>query len=406
MAHAPDDNDNNTPADSALPLLETALAARHRALGARMVPFAGYAMPVQYADGIMAEHLWTREHAGLFDVSHMGMYWLGGADLPALAEALEHRIPADVAGLAPGQIRYSQLLNDDGGIIDDLMVSLPVIHGVANSYFLVLNAGRKHIDAAYIQARLPAGMTLSPYAGRSLIALQGPQAWDVLAERLHNPAAVEAELDFMTCQTASIRIGAGEGAGVWANVLLSRCGYTGEDGVEMAVADSDAPRLWDALLADPRVKPVGLGARDSLRLEAGLCLYGADIDETTSPVEADLTWSIPKKRRVLGGFPGSSRIKAELIQGPKRKRVGLTIEGRQPARAHTPIHTPHGGMVGEVTSGGFAPSLEAPIAMGYVDAAHAAPGTALHLMVRGKAIPARVAKLPFVPNRFYRKPKA
>ena len=369
----------NQPAQNSL--LETPLAALHRALGGRMVPFAGYAMPVQYAPGIMAEHLHCRSAAGLFDVSHMGQAELLGAGAAAALEALT---PADIQGLKPGRQRYALLTTDSGGIFDDFMVA-----NMGNRLFLVVNASRKAEDFARIAAALPAGVTLRPLPDRALLALQGPQAIAAIATLAPGIAA----LPFMGVGTFDI-------AGTEA--LVSRSGYTGEDGVEISVPADAAEAFARALLALPGVAPAGLGARDSLRLEAGLCLYGNDIDETTSPVEANLTWTIGKRRRTEWNFRGAARIRAELDNGPQRLRVGIQPEGRQPARGHTPIHAPGGDVVGEVTSGGFGPSANGPVAMGYVARAQAADGTPVELMVRGKPLPARVAPLLFIPHRYAR----
>ena len=368
--------------------LRTPLYDAHVALGARVVPFAGYDMPVQYPAGILAEHTWTREHAGLFDVSHMGQAFLVGPDHATTAAALEALIPAAIVELAPGRQRYSQLTDADGGILDDLMVSRPT-DAPDGTLFLVVNAACKDADYAHIAAALPANVSLRPLDDRALLALQGPEAEAVMVA-LGAPVAAMKFMD-----TAPVTV-----AGL--DVHISRSGYTGEDGFEISVAAAGAPRLWDALLADPRVKPIGLGARDSLRLEGGLCLYGHDIDTTTSPVEGALEWSIQKRRRVDGGFPGAARVQAELANGPARRRVGLTFDGRQPAREGAEIATKDGRIVGRVTSGGFGPTLQAPVAMGLVETAFAAPGTELDVLVRGKALPARVATLPFVPAGFRR----
>lgn len=362
-------------------LLETPLASLHRELGGRMVPFAGYTMPVQYPAGILTEHLHTRAAAALFDVSHMGQAELVGE---GAAAALERVTPADVQILKPGRQKYGLLTTADGGILDDFMVA-----NLGDRLFLVVNASRKHVDLPYIEAALPAGVTLKPLPDRALIALQGPQAVAAIATL----APGIAELGFMGVGTFTI-------AGVPS--LVSRSGYTGEDGVEVSVPADQAEAFARALLALPGVQPAGLGARDSLRLEAGLCLYGNDIDETTSPVEAALTWTIGKRRRMEWNFPGAERVRDELANGAKRLRVGIKPEGRQPARGHTPIHAPDGAAIGEITSGGFGPSLNGPMAMGYVAREYAADGTALDLMVRGKAIPARVAPTPFVPHRYVR----
>jgi aminomethyltransferase len=369
----------NQPAQNSL--LETPLAALHRALGGRMVPFAGYAMPVQYAPGIMAEHLHCRSAAGLFDVSHMGQAELLGAGAAAALEALT---PADIQGLKPGRQRYALLTTDAGGIFDDFMVA-----NMGDRLFLVVNASRKAEDFARIAAALPAGVTLRPLPDRALLALQGPQAIAAIATLAPGIAA----LPFMGVGTFDI-------AGTEA--LVSRSGYTGEDGVEISVPADAAEAFARALLALPGVAPAGLGARDSLRLEAGLCLYGNDIDETTSPVEANLTWTIGKRRRTEWNFRGAARIRAELDNGPQRLRVGIQPEGRQPARGHTPIHAPGGDVIGEVTSGGFGPSANGPVAMGYVARAQAADGTPVELMVRSKPLAARIAPLPFIPHRYAR----
>jgi aminomethyltransferase len=370
------------------PLHSTPLVDAHRALGARMVPFAGYLMPVQYPDGILAEHVWTRTHAGLFDVSHMGQAIVAGPDHATTAAALERLVPGDIAGLAPGRIRYTQLLTPEGGIVDDLMVTRPADPAEDGRLFLVVNASRKEGDFALIAEGLPAGITLTPMPEKALLALQGPEAAAVM--RRLSPTA--DDLAFMAGGPATV-------AGFACHV--SRSGYTGEDGFEISVDAADVVALWQALLADPAVKPVGLGARDSLRLEAGLCLYGHDIDETTSPVEAALVWSIGKRRREEGGFPGDGRIRRELADGPARKRVGLKPEGRAPAREGTEIHV-GGRQVGIVTSGGFGPTVSGPVAMGYVETAFAATGTEVTLIVRGKPLPARVVTLPFVPARYKR----
>jgi aminomethyltransferase len=371
------------------PLLKTPFHARHVALGARMVPFAGYDMPVQYPAGIMAEHNWTRESAGLFDVSHMGQAFLVGPDHETTARALEALIPADIVNLPPGKQRYSQLLNEEGGILDDLMVTRSADPDEAGALLLVVNAACKTEDYAHIEARLPANVKLVKAEHRGLIALQGPKAEEALAA-LNSEAA---EMGFMTLRTMKL-------GGVKANV--SRSGYTGEDGYEISAAADRIGEIWDALLLDARVKPIGLGARDSLRLEAGLCLYGHDIDTTTSPVEAALNWSIQKRRREEGGFPGAARIQREFAEGVSRVRVGLLPEGRAPAREGADIATADGTIVGKVTSGGFGPTLNGPCAMGYVAKEHSAPGTKLDLIVRGKPLPATIAAMPFVPNRYKR----
>jgi len=377
------------PADE--PLLRTPLYAEHVAAGARMVPFAGFDMPVQYPTGILTEHNWTREHAGLFDVSHMGQAFLIAEDgsHETAARALEALIPADVLNLKPNQQRYSQLLADDGGILDDLMVTRVGAPGHEGSLYLVVNASMKDGDYAHIQAQLPAGVTLNRRDDLALMALQGPSAAALMAEK----APQAAELAFMT--SADVEID-----GIRCHV--SRSGYTGEDGFEISCAATDAAALWRAFLAHPEVRPIGLGARDSLRLEAGLCLYGHDIDPTTSPVEAGLIWSIQKRRREEGGFPGAERVRREIRDGASRLRVGIRPEGRAPAREGSVITTPDGREVGIVTSGGFGPTVNGPVAMGYVSRDASALGTDLHLIVRGRPMPAKVAAMPFAPHRYKR----
>ena len=382
---------SGTPASA--PLLRTPLYDLHVSLGAKIVPFAGYEMPVQYPLGVLKEHLWTREKAGLFDVSHMGQATLIADDgkHETVARALEALIPADVLNLAHGQQRYSQLLGLDGGILDDLMFARSADPADEGRLYLVVNAGCKDADYAHISAHLPNGVRLDTATGfTGLLALQGPAAVGVLAKWIPEAAA----MPFMSIYRAKI-----DGR----SVQFSRSGYTGEDGYEIAVREADVTHVWHALSSDANVQPIGLGARDSLRLESGLCLYGHDIDTTTSPIEAGLAWSIQKRRRIEGGYPGAARIQAELANGPSRKRVGIRPEGRAPAREGTEILSASGEKIGIVTSGGFAPSLNAPVAMGYVTSTHASSGTALQLMVRGKPLAATVVPMPFVPNRFFRK---
>lgn len=376
-------------ASSGEPLKTTPLHSRHVALGARMVPFAGYDMPVQYPKGIIAEHQHTRTAAGLFDVSHMGQAYLVGPDHDTTARALETLVPADIVNLAPGKQRYTQLLNEQGGIRDDLMVARSVDPADDGKLMLVVNAACKDADYLHLDQNLPDGVRLVRLEDRGLLALQGPKAAEVLAR--HAPDV--AGMGFMSVMATAV-------AGI--AVQVSRSGYTGEDGYEISVAAADAGALWDLLMAEPEVDAIGLGARDSLRLEAGLCLYGHDINQETSPVEAGLTWSIQKRRREEGGFPGENRIRQELADGPLRVRVGLLPEGRAPAREGTQITDAAGELVGEVTSGGFGPSLGGPLAMGYVVPEFAKPGTALNLVVRGKPVPAKVVPMPFVPHAYKR----
>ena len=367
-------------------LKHTPLYALHVELGAKMVPFAGYDMPVQYPAGVLKEHLHTREKAGLFDVSHMGQAFVDGADP---AKALERVTPADIQGIAEGMQRYGLLLNDQGGINDDFMTTR--LAG-ERALYLVVNAAMKEEDFAYIGEKLAGVADLQPALDRALLALQGPLAASVL-ER-HAPGI--SAMTFMQARRVTV-------AG--APAIVSRTGYTGEDGFEISVGSKDAERVARALLAEPEVMPIGLGARDSLRLEAGLCLYGHDMDESTDPVEANLTWSLGKRRKEARNFPGSARILEHLLNGVGKKRVGLLPEGRAPAREGTEITDKAGRVIGRVTSGGFGPSLNAPLAMGYVESEFAANGTKVDLIVRGKALPAQVAAMPFVPNRYKRAQK-
>ncbi len=377
------------PAEAA-PLKHTPLYDLHRALGARMVAFAGYEMPVQYPSGIIAEHLHTRAKAGLFDVSHMGQIALRGA---AAARALEALVPGDLQGLMPGHMRYTLLLDEGGGILDDLIATRMSDgagpNGSNGGLMLVVNAARKEADLAHLAAYLDRAVAIEPRFERALLALQGPEAAAVLArfvsgaERMAFMSAAEARIAGAPCS-------------------VTRSGYTGEDGFELALAAGDAALVAEALLGEPEVAPVGLGARDTLRLEAGLCLYGHDIDETTNPVEAGLAWTIARRRRAEASFPGAATILRQLAEGPARRRVGIRPDGRAPAREGTAILDEAGNPVGRITSGGFGPSLGAPLAMGYVASAHAALGSALALVVRDVPRPARVVSLPFVPTRYYR----
>lgn len=345
-----------------------------------MVPFAGWEMPVQYPAGIMAEHKAVRESAGLFDVSHMGQVTVRG-DNPAAA--IEKLVPADIQALAPGKARYTMLTDDSAGILDDLIISQAGDH-----LFVVVNAGCRDQDIAHLKAHLEPANPVTEHADRALLALQGPKAVTVL-ERL---APGCSALGFMS--TALMSVGG-------LDVRVSRLGYTGEDGFEISVHQDHAVKLARTLLAAEEVSPAGLGARDSLRLEAGLCLYGHDIDTTTSPIEAQLAWTIQKRRRAEGGFPGAAIIQRQLLEGPCRKLVGILPDGRAPAREGTLVQH-EGREVGKITSGGFGPTTGGPIAMGYVLTAAATPGTPLELIVRGKALPAKVAALPFVPHRYHR----
>ncbi|MCH4891643.1 glycine cleavage system aminomethyltransferase GcvT [Sphingomonas sp. SFZ2018-12] len=404
--------------DAAVALDRLPLDAWHRARGGRMVPFAGYEMPVQY-DGIMAEHLWTRESAGLFDVSHMGQLVISGE---GAAQALEALVPGDISALKPGRVRYTLLLAENGGVLDDLMVtrltpaSSPFVSSgvetrfstsleangevggaTSEALYLVVNGATKWDDIAHLREFLPDEITLNHLDEHALLALQGPKAVDALARLGLVPVAVEGapveRLTFM--QAATYR---------WQGVELhvSRSGYTGEDGFEISVSADAAVALADALCAEPEVKPIGLGARDSLRLEAGLPLYGHDLDPDTTPVEADLTFALSKKRREAGGFAGAERIAAQLAQGAAVKRVGLIVEGRQPVREGAEVVDADGRAVGRVTSGGFAPTVQKPIAMAYVPAALAAAGTVVTLAQRGKSHRAEIVAMPFVPHRYVR----
>jgi aminomethyltransferase len=367
----------------------TPLHALHVELGARMAPFAGYDMPIQYPAGVLAEHLHTRKSAGLFDVSHMGQALIEGADHAAVAGFLESLCPADLLNLAPGRQRYTQLLNESGGIVDDLMVTRPL--GAEGTLRLVVNAARKEVDLALMRERMPSAVSLTPLPESALIALQGPLAAATLASLA--PGQRLETMPFMSTRPA--RIGDFE-------TFVSRSGYTGEDGYEISLASSRAESFARILLGQPDVWPIGLGARDSLRLEAGLCLYGHELDESVDPIEAALTWSIQKRRRGAGGFPGAERIQGALAKGPHRQRVGIRTDGRAPAREGTEIVSADGSALGVVTSGGFGPSVGAPIAMGFVELDHAAVGTRLSLIVRGKPLSARVVTLPFHPHAYYR----
>lgn len=383
---------------SAQALKTVPLHERHLALGGRMVPFGGYSLPVQYATGIMAEHKWTREHAGLFDVSHMGPAFLqlttptgdAEADHATVASILEPLICGDIAGLTPGQVRYTLLLNEAGGIIDDLMVARSPLY--PGSLYIVVNAATKEGDFARIAQAAGERAKLTRADDGALLALQGPEAVAVLSSVL---PGVE-DLGFMEYGPFQLQ---------GQTVIASRSGYTGEDGFELLCPNALATRLLDALLADDRVKPIGLGARDSLRLEAGLPLYGHDLDETVSPIEAGLGFAVSKRRRELANFPGADRILKERDGALSRVRVGLIVEGA-PAREAAEILDADGNQIGVVTSGGFAPSLGKAIALGFVPPAYAEPGTKLQVTVRNRAQAAEVVATPFVAHRYFRKAKS
>lgn len=368
-------------------LLKTPLYDLHVAHGGRMVDFAGYDMPVQYKTGIVGEHNHTREKAGLFDVSHMGQAFLIGPDHETVADALEKLVPAEIKGLERGQQRYTQLINADGGIIDDLMVTR--LEDDEGTLMLVVNAACKQGDYEWIRQHVPHGIHLEEHADHALIALQGPASEKILGQHCTNTTAMNF-MDAVSSQFDGI------------DIHVSRSGYTGEDGYEISVSNSDVVAVAEALLGHDEVMLIGLGARDSLRLEAGLCLYGHDIDETTSPVEAGLSWSIGKRRREQGDFMGAERILAEIAEKPTRRRVGIKPLGRAPAREGTEIQSCEGEAIGTITSGGFGPSVGGPVAMGYVSAAHAKPATPVKLIVRGKALDAEISRLPFAPHNFKR----
>jgi aminomethyltransferase len=373
-------------------LLQTPLHALHLRLGARMVPFAGYAMPVQYPSGVMAEHKQCRDSAALFDVSHMGQVKLFGADAAA---ALESLVPVDVIDLAAGKQRYAFFTNASGGLLDDLMVARPPAEATAafGDLFLVVNAGCKDADVRHMQTHIGHRCTVVPVPERALLALQGPKAVQALG-RLHEGVA---SMTFM-------QVGVFELMGV--SCFISRSGYTGEDGFEISVPAEHAVALAEALLAQPEVLPAGLGARDTLRLEAGLCLYGHDINETTSPVEAGLTWAIQKVRRPggarAGGYPGAAAVDKHLGGGAPSKRVGLVGLERVPVREGTALFDAHGHKLGIVTSGTLAPTVNQPIAMAYLPLNHALPQHEVYAEVRGKRLPMRVTPMPFNPHRYQR----
>lgn len=366
-------------------LKTTPLHALHRELGAKMVPFAGYDMPVQYPTGVLKEHLHTRAACGLFDVSHMGQGALMGDGVAAAFEAL---VPGAIQELKPGQTRYTLLLNEQGGIRDDLMVTRPLGDEAFRTLFLVVNAGTKDADFAHIAAHL-GGYEINRFEDRALLALQGPLASAVFARFCPEAAA----MSFMSAAKLKVM---GLDCYVW------RSGYTGEDGYEISVPGDAAEDFARKLLAEPEVLPIGLGARDSLRLEAGLCLYGHDLDETTTPVEAGLTWAVGKRRKTEKNFPGAEIVMAQLAGGAARRRVGILPLEKAPAREGTEIRSEAGEVIGVVTSGGFGPTVNAPVAMGYVPPAFAADGTPLQLVIRGQARPAKVAPMPFAPHRYHR----
>jgi len=374
---------STTSADTAL--LRTPLYELHLELGARMVPFAGYSMPVQYPAGLMAEHLHTRSAAGLFDVSHMGQLSIAGAEAAA---ALESLMPVDVVSLAPGRQRYGMLLNEDAGILDDLMFTRR-----ATDFLVIVNGACKVADTAHIQAHIGARCQVTPLPDAALLALQGPLAVTALERLVPGVGA----LVFMSGSSF-----------VWQGheLFITRSGYTGEDGFEISIPSDAALAFARALLQQPEVKPIGLGARNSLRLEAGLCLHGNDIDPATTPAEANLLWAVQKVRRSggarAGGFPGSQRLLEQIDAGCARVRVGLRALERVPVREHTALHLPGGAAVGEVTSGLLGPTADAPIAMAHVETAHSAPGTRLDAMVRGKPVPMQICPMPFVPHRYHR----
>jgi aminomethyltransferase len=366
-------------------LATTPLYKLHLELGAKMVPFAGYSMPVQYPTGVLKEHNHTRTQAGLFDVSHMGQVRLSGANAAA---ALETLVPVDIVDLGVNCQRYAMFTNEHGGILDDLMVSNGGDH-----LFVVVNAACKQQDVAHLRKHLSERCKIEELSDRALLALQGPAAAAVMA-RL---AAQTAKMIFM--DTAKLTL-------VGVECFVSRSGYTGEDGFEISVPDAQAEELARLLLAQPEVAPIGLGARDSLRLEAGLCLYGHDMDAGTTPVEASLAWALSKARRAggarPGGYPGADIILRQLAEGVARKRVGLLAKDRMPVREGAELVDAEGRVIGKVTSGGFGPTINGPVAMGYVDISYATLGTALHAIVRGKPVAVEVAKTPFTPQRYFR----
>ena len=377
-------------------LKRTPLYDLHEECGAKLVSFAGYEMPVQFPDGVMEEHNWTRAHAGLFDVSHMGPCFLtledgigGGDEAHAkIAAMIEELVPSDITSLKQGQARLTVLLNDEGGILDDLIITRPIGNDAQGSLYIVVNGAMKEQDWAIFEEKLAGRAVLTRADDRILFALQGPEAADVMKDFF--PGC--EDLKFMHHMPFELN---------GTRCIVSRCGYTGEDGFEVLVKPEAGLPLVREMLTDERVKPIGLGARDSLRLEAGLCLYGHDLDPATSPIEADLGWVIQKRRREAGDFLGAERILRERSEGPARKRVGIKPLERAPAREGTEIFIGDA-KVGVITSGGFGPTVGHPVAMGYIATAHTEPGTEVQLIVRGKARPAVVADLPFVPHNYKR----
>jgi aminomethyltransferase len=375
------------------------LDALWRARTSKFGDFAGYDMPLQF-EGLIPEHNWTRAHAGLFDVSHMGPCFFalpkghgleGEAAHGKVASLIERLVPADIQGLKAGQVRYTMLLNEAGGVLDDLMIARPAEAGAAGDLYIVVNAGCKHEDWALIEAATKGEANLVRADDRCLLAVQGPSAERVAREVIDDALGA---MGFMQVKRFD----------AFGRLTVTRSGYTGEDGFEILVRAEHATALAEALLAHPEVKPIGLGARDSLRLEAGLCLYGHDLDATTSPIEADLAWTFQKRRREAGDFPGAARIKRELDLGPSRKRVGIRPNGSAPAREGVEIFK-DGKKIGIVTSGGFSPILNGPISIGYVAAEFSAPGTGIDLLIRGQPRPATITPLPFVPHNYHRAKK-
>jgi aminomethyltransferase len=363
--------------------LKTPLYSLHEELGGKMVPFANYLMPVQYPLGVMAEHKHTREHAGLFDVSHMGQVVITGDGADVWLETL---VPGNIIDLKPGRIRYTMFTNEDGGILDDLMITKR-----DNDMFMVVNAACKEQDIAHMRAHLPDHLKLNELTDRALIALQGPMAATVIsrfaseAKEQNFMSYLEAKIDGVTC-------------------FISRCGYTGEDGHEISIPADRAEDICRLLLSEPEVEVIGLGARDSLRLEAGLCLYGHDITVKTTPIEGALEWSIGKRRREQGGFPGADKILDQITnKNIKKRRVGILPDGRAPAREGTQVLDARDNVIGEITSGGFGPTFGGPIAMGYIKTEFSEKGTKVYLAVRKKKLEARVDIMPFVPQQYFRK---